>query len=701
VSHKNWFNIVRHIELMVLTLHGLQRIGVKGRRSTLETDSKDESSTENGDQHGGTAGIAPHTEPDVTKPVSAGKAAKKKSTSKRTQPTALQKEQRKAAAAQAAVEDLQQRLAAAQEALAEERQKAVVAQQALAEQRQAAVTSPEVSEPTAEQEQASEAAFGLMPFVGFRGMDLFNVSQQLAEQAIKQPPLVLKHYTDFLLEMGRVVTGQSPIEPNAKDKRFTDEVWKTNPYYHALLQTYLTWQQSLSAFIDDADLDKKDADRARFVLSLFADSVAPTNTLLGNPAAMKQMYETGGASLVKGLTHMIEDLADNGGLPSQVDMKAFQVGKDLGISPGSVVFKNEMLELIQYKPATQGVYRRPLLLVPPQVNKFYVLDLSPNKSIVRYLVDNGVQVFAISWRNPTPKQREWGFAAYDRGILEAIDAVRAITESPDVNIVGSCLGGMTLATLLGHLAALGDRRIDAVTFMVTVLDSSVESTLGLFATKETIAAAKEASRLRGVVEGQEMASMFAWLRPNDLIWNYWVNNYLIGKDPAAFDVLYWNNDTTRLPAKLHSDLLSLYETNAFAHPGSLEVLGTPIDLSKATNDAYIVAGITDHITPWQGCYATTQLLGGEVTFILSNSGHIQALLNPPGNPKASYFVNGRYPADPDQWQASAQKRAGSWWEDWRDWLGQRSGEKKAAPRELGSAQYQPGTPAPGTYVVEP
>jgi polyhydroxyalkanoate synthase len=365
------------------------------------------------------------------------------------------------------------------------------------------------------------------------------------------------------------------------------------------------------------------------------------------------------------------------------------------------VFKNEVLELIQYQPTTPQVYRRPLLLVPPQVNKFYVMDLSPNKSIVRYLVANGLQVFTISWRNPTPQQREWGFETYDKAILEAIEAVRAITASPDVNIVGSCLGGMTLATLLGHRAAQGDRSVNAVTFLVTVLDTNVESTMGLFATRETIAAAREASRLKGVLEGQEMARVFAWLRPNDLIWNYWVNNYLIGKDPAAFDVLYWNNDTTRLPARLHGELLDLYETDAFTHPGALEVLGTPVDLSKVTNDAYIVAGITDHITPWQGCYATTQLLGGKIKFILSNSGHIQALLNPPGNPKASYFVNERYPADPQQWQTGSQKRSGSWWEDWRDWLGQRSGEQKAAPAELGNAQYPPGTPAPGSYVFEP
>src|SRR5216684_2336945 len=536
------------------------------RRSTLETDSQRLIHTETDSQHGGTAATPPPTKATKAggkKPASAGNASKQKSASKGTEHAALEEEQRKAAAAQAAVEDLQQRLAAVEAALAEERQKAAAAEQVLAEQRSTAATHPETSERIAEQVPGGEAAFGLLPLTGFSGADMFNVSRQVIEQAVKQPPLVLKHYTNFLLEMGRVMTGQSTVEPGAKDKRFTDEVWKTNPFYRALLQTYLTWQQSLGAFLDDADLDKKDADRARFALSLFADTVAPSNTLLGNPVAMKKMYETGGASLVRGLTHMLEDLANNGGMPSQVNMKAFQVGKDLGISPGAVVFKNEVLELIHYQPTTQEVYRRPLLIVPPQVNKFYVMDLSPNKSIIRYLVANGVQVFAISWRNPTPEYREWGFETYDRAILEAMEAVRAITESPDVNITGSCLGGMTLASLLGHLAALRDQRIHAVTFLVTVLDTSVESTMGLFATKETIAAAREASRLRGVLEGQEMARVFAWLRPNDLIWNYWVNDYLIGKDPAAFDVLYWNNDTTRLPARLHGELLDLYETNAF------------------------------------------------------------------------------------------------------------------------------------------
>jgi polyhydroxyalkanoate synthase len=667
----------------------------------VTTDPQHMTQAETEDQKGGASAAPPDKKPGGKKSASTHSVSKQKSSSKGTAQAALGEERRKAAQAQAALKDMQRQLAAVEAALAEERSKADEAQQALAQQRQAAETRTETHEQTAEQMPGGETAFGLMPLVGFRGTDLFDVSQQIAQQAIQQPPLVLKHYTNFLQEMGRVMTGQSTVEPGAKDKRFTDEAWKTNPFYRMYLQTYVTWQQSLNAFINDADFDKKDADRARFVLSLFADTVAPSNTLLGNPAAMKKMYETGGASLVRGLTNMLGDLANNGGLPSQVDMKAFQVGKDLATTPGAVVFKNEMLELIQFKPATQKVYGRPLLIVPPQVNKYYVMDLSPNKSLVRYLVANGLQVFTISWRNPTPADREWGFETYDRAILEAIDMVRAITENPDVNILGACLGGMTLATLLGYLAAREEQRIHAVSFVVTVLDSNIESTMGLFATKETIAAAKQASRLRGVLDGQEMARVFAWLRPNDLIWNYWVNNYLIGNDPAAFDVLYWNNDTTRLPAKLHGEMLDLLETNAFTHPGTLEVLGTPIDLSQVINDAYIIAGITDHITPWQGCYATTQLLGGKVTFILSNSGHIQAILNPPGNPKASYFVNERYPADAEQWLASAQKRAGSWWEDWRDWLGQRSGEQKAAPGELGNEQYQPGTPAPGTYVFEP
>lgn len=654
-----------------------------------------------------TPGVKPEEKPEAVKPKTAGQKIKPPETG----PVAPELAQGNSAKTGAELKEMQQRLAELEAQLAEERQKnneVLKLMQAQARPKVAEGSKTPQPVPGAQAQQPGEdqlsdmvRPFGLLPLVNFQPADFFKVSQQLTQQAIKQPPLFLKHSTNFLLELGKVMTGQSKVEPAANDKRFTDEAWKKNPFYHTYLQSYLAWQQSLNGFINEAELDKKDADRARYIFSLYADAVAPTNTLLGNPAALKKLNETGGVSLVSGLTHLLEDLTKNGGMPSQVDMKAFQVGKDLATTPGVVVFKNEVLELIQYQPTTPQVYSRPLLMVPPQVNKYYATDLTPNKSLIRYLVASGQQVFTISWRNPTPKQRDWGFDSYVQAVLEAIDAVRAITGSKDVNMTGACLGGMTLASLLGYLAARGDKRVHAVTFLVTVLDSNVDTTMGLFATKETIAAAKQASRLKGVLEGQEMARMFAWLRPNDLVWNYWVNNYLLGNDPAAFDVLFWNNDTTRLPARLHGELLDLMEDNTFTRPGKFKVLDTPIDLAKVKCDAYILAGRTDHITPWQGCYATTRMLGGKVRFILSNSGHIQALLNPPGNPKASYFVSENYPADPQEWQDKASQQPGSWWEDWREWLGQRSGEKKAAPQELGNEQYQPGTPAPGSYVFEP
>jgi polyhydroxyalkanoate synthase len=558
----------------------------------------------------------------------------------------------------------------------------------------------EVAERAAEAAGTADGAFGLNPFVGFTGEDIRVTIQQIAQQTLQHPSLALKHVAGFLAELGRVVNGKPTCAPDPKDKRFLDPTWKASPWYRAALHSYLAWQQRLYAFVDDADLSPRDAERARFVLALLTEALAPTNTLLGNPAALKKAIETGGTSLARGLIHLLDDIAHNGGMPSQVDRTAFQVGKHLALTPGAVVFKNEVLELIQYAPATDQVYHRPLLVVPPQINKFYVLDLAPGKSLIEYAVRQGMSTFAVSWRNPTPAQRDWGLETYMRALLQAIDVVRDITASDDLNILAACSGGMTLTALLGHLAAQGDRRINAATLLVTVLDTSVESPLGLFATPQTIAAAKAVSRARGVLDGRELARVFNWMRPNDLIWNYWVNNYLLGADPPAFDILYWNNDTTNLPARLHSDLLDLFLTNPFKHPGTLTLLGTPIDLSAATCDTYLLAGVTDHITPWQACSATRQLLGGACTFVLSNSGHIQSILNPPGNPKATFFTSPAQSADPAQWLASAQQHPGSWWEHWRDWLQARSGEQRPAPPTLGNARYAPRAPAPGTYVLE-
>jgi polyhydroxyalkanoate synthase len=422
--------------------------------------------------------------------------------------------------------------------------------------------------------------------------------------------------------------------------------------------------------------------------------------LFGNPEALKKIVDSGGASLIGGVKNLMADLLQNQGMPAQVDKTAFEVGKNLGTTPGAVVFRNEVLELIQYAPATAQVYSRPQLIVPPQINKFYVFDLSEGKSIVDYLVKSEFQVFMVSWRNPTAAQSHWDLDTYVGALLEAIAAVRDITGSDDVNLHGACSGAMTISALLGHLAARGETAVNAATLMVAVLDNKADSQLGLFATPEAIAAAKQNSLSKGVLAGEEMGRVFAWMRPNDLVWNYWVNNYLLGKTPPAFDILYWNNDATRLPARMHGQLLDIFVGNLFSKPRALSVLGTPIDLSGVTCDKYVVAGMTDHITPWKGVYNTARTFGGDTRFVLSSSGHIQSLINPPGNPKAKFFVNSGLPANADAWLAGAQAQKDSWWGNWTDWLRERSGERRAAPAAPGNERHPAGVEAPGTYVME-
>ncbi|TXH93416.1 MAG: alpha/beta fold hydrolase, partial [Pseudomonas sp.] len=410
--------------------------------------------------------------------------------------------------------------------------------------------------------------------------------------------------------------------------------------------------------------------------------------------------DAGGAAAGDGLSHLAKDIVNNGGMPSQVKMDAFEVGKNLATTEGAVVFRNEVLELIQYKPITEQVHERPLLVVPPQINKFYVFDLTPEKSLARFCLRNSLQTFIVSWRNPTRMHREWGLSTYIEALKEAVDVVCAITGSKDVNILGACSGGITVAALLGHYAALGEQKVNAVTQMVSVLDFSLDNQVALFADEKTLEAAKRRSYQAGVLEGKDMAKVFAWMRPNDLIWNYWVNNYLLGNEPPVFDILYWNNDTTRLPAAFHGELVEMSKTNPLLRPNALEVCGTPIDLSKVTSDICCVAGTTDHITPWETCYKSSLLFGGNVEFILSNSGHIQSILNPPGNPKARFSTNSERPASAKEWLTGATKHADSWWLYWQKWIESRAGKLKKAPAALGSKTHTPGEASPGTYVHE-
>jgi polyhydroxyalkanoate synthase len=546
--------------------------------------------------------------------------------------------------------------------------------------------------------ETAEHILGPNPVVGVRGKDLFQTAGRLVKQAVLQPHLALARGLMFSAEAARIVGGASRLEPDARDRRFQDPTWRENELYRRALQLYLAADNEMHGWVSDIALDEDERKRIDFVLSLLSDGLAPSNSVF-NPEALKRFLETGGESARQGLRHLLHDLRHNGGMPSQVDTSAFKVGENLATTRGSVIFRNEVLELIQYSPVTEHVSERPLLIVPPQINKFYVFDLSPQKSLVRYALNNGVQVFIISWRNPTAAQRDWRLETYIGAIREAINAIRVITGSPDCNVLGACSGGITTVTLAGYLAAHGESSIHSLTLLVSVFDTGNDQTsLGLFATEEAIEAARRHSHVKGVLEGREMARVFSWLRPNDLIWNYWVNNYLLGQEPPAFDVLYWNNDTTRLPAALHSEFLSIYQHNPLARPGALSVRGTPIDVTRITCDSYILAGTTDHITPWQACYRSSRLLGGQREFILSNSGHIQSILNPPGNPKANFFTNAGQPADAQAWYAGATKHNGSWWEHWKAWLLAHSGSQKTAPPSVGNDTCTALADAPGTYV---
>lgn len=547
-------------------------------------------------------------------------------------------------------------------------------------------------------ETAAEAIGGPNLIVGFRRKDLLDSLRTVAAEAVKHP----KHTTASLRHLARTAVaaarGRGELVPAAKDRRFRDSAWTQNFLYRRLLGVYLAADAELDTWLGGTELSEVDRERARFVLSLALDALSPSNLPL-NPAAVKQFIDTGGGSAVEGVRHFAGDVRHNGGFPSQVDAGEFTLGENLATTEGAVVFRNEVLELIQYTPRTEQVHARPLVIAPPQINKFYVFDLSPEKSLVRYALDHGFQVFVVSWRNPTAEQRDWELVTYLTALEEAIDAACAITGSPDVNLGGACSGGITSVSLAAYLAARGKPVIHALTLFVSVFDMAEDKTLlGVFASEETLAAAKRNSHVRGVLDGRELARVFNLLRPNDLIWSYWVNNYLLGKRPPAFDVLYWNNDTTRLPAAFHGQLIDIYRDNSLAHPGEVVVDGTPLDLGKITADAFVMAGTTDHITPWDACYRSARRLGGDVEFTLSSSGHIQSILNPPGNPKSSYYTNPEHAETAKAWKDGAAKVAGSWWPRWVEWLGERSGEQVAAPSTVGNDQYAPIEAAPGSYV---
>jgi polyhydroxyalkanoate synthase len=505
--------------------------------------------------------------------------------------------------------------------------------------------------------------------------------------------------TNLAMEAIRIALGRSSVAPAERDWRFQHRAWHDNPMFRRLAQGYLAWSAAVEQLVEEADLDWRTAERARFAAGLVTSTLAPTNFLATNPAAIERAVQTGGRSLVRGMRNIVRDVVENRGMPRSVDLRPFRLGETIAATPGSVVYRDEVLELLQYRPTTPRVHSRPVVVVPPQINKYYFLDLAPGRSFVEFAVAQGHQTFCISWRNPTAEQHDWDFDTYVAALEGALVAAAEIAGADRVNTVSMCAGGIATAALLAHHAATGTDLIGSATFGVTLLDFDLPSGIAMLASQGIVEHSLRTTRESGVLDGHSLFAFFSALRPNDLVWNYWVNNNLLGDDPPAFDVLAWNQDSARLPAGLHADFLDLFMTNRLAKAGEMTVLGRPVDLGAVECDTFVVGAQTDHLTPWKACYASTQLFGGRSEFVLSSSGHIQSLVNPPANPKMRFYRGPRPPGSPEGWLADATSHTGSWWEPWATWVGDRGGADRAAPRSLGNRKHRPDGPAPGTYVL--
>ena len=522
-----------------------------------------------------------------------------------------------------------------------------------------------------------------------------------ATSLARKPLSCARRVRDLASEVASITVGTSTLAPDKRDRRFTDVAWTQNPLLRRLVQVYMASGRAMDQLVADAELEWRDEQRVRFLVENLVAALSPSNVPLLNPTSAKVAIDTAGISLVRGTGQLLKDLASAPRVPEMVDRSGYEVGVSVAATPGAVILRTEVFELIQYTPQTEQVYSVPLLLVPPTINKFYAIDLAPERSLVEFGVRQGRQMFVMSWRNPDARHAAWNVDTYTSAVLEALDAVERITSSEQTVLGGICSGGILASITAAYLAASGRQdRLAAICLAVTVLDQERAGTAGALVSPRLAASAKAMSRRQGYLDGRALAEVFAWLRPGDLVWNYWVNNYLLGKPPPAFDILFWNSDTTRMTAGLHADFVDMAMSNSLVAPGSLTVLGEQIDLSRVDVDAYVAAGIADHITPWQSCYRTTQLFGGETRFVLSTSGHIAALVNPPGNPKATYYTNKDTVEAPDEWLRAAETNQGTWWNDVAAWLNERCGALKPAPTQLGGPGLAPVAEAPGTYVFD-
>lgn len=537
--------------------------------------------------------------------------------------------------------------------------------------------------------------------------------QALQQQWLQHPEAVAKAQAGFMqqyLELwqsfAQRLWGLAPapiVTPAPGDKRFKDQEWQANPFFDFVKQSYLIGANALVKMVADTPgMDEKTARKAAFYVRQFSDALAPTNFIATNPEVLRTTVESGGRNLIEGLKHLLEDFDPTKGVvkPRMVDGSGFELGQNIGATPGKVIFRNEMMELLQFDPTTPTVRKRPLLIMPPWINKFYVLDLQPKNSFIRWAVNQGHTVFVISWVNPGPEMKDKDFEDYVfAGPLAALDAIEKATGETSFNIIGYCIGGTLLGAALAWLCAQGDTRIASATFFTALLDFSDVGDLGVFIDEEQLTALEETLQTRGYLDGSEMAAAFNLIRANDLIWSFVVNNYLLGRAPAAFDLLFWNSDSTRLPAKMLSTYLrKMYMENALRQPGGISLRGEPVDLGCVDIPACFVSAVEDHIAPWKSTFLGAQALASNVHFILGKAGHVAGIINPPG-PKAYDHYTGPaiHGLKPEEWLAKASLQKGSWWEAWDKWVAQYA-DGEVPARHPGDGKLVPLGDAPGTYV---
>ncbi len=492
------------------------------------------------------------------------------------------------------------------------------------------------------------------------------------------------------------------IEPPAGDRRFRDKAWTDNTLFDFIKQSYLLTARWLQGAVKDVEgIDERTARKVDFYTRQFVDAIAPSNFVMTNPEVLRATIESRGENLLNGLKNLLADLERGKGRLAikMTDMQAFRIGENIAVSPGKVVYQNDLLQLIQYEPTTATVTRRPLLIIPPWINKFYILDLRPENSFIRWAVGEGHTVFVISWVNPDERLAAKTFADYMReGLLAALDAIEQATGEREVNVIGYCLGGTLLASTLAYMAVKRDTRIKSATYFVTMVDFAEAGELSVFIDEEQLAALEERMNAKGYLEGRDMATTFNMLRANDLIWSFVVNNYLLGKSPFPFDLLYWNADSTRMPAAMHSFYLrNMYQENLLVKPGGITLAGVPIDLRKIKTPSFLLSTREDHIAPWRSTYAATRLYRGPVKFVLSASGHIAGVVNPPGS-KYGHWENDKNPPTAEEWLATATAVPDSWWPAWARWVSQYSGGEVPA-RQPGDGKLKPLEDAPGSYVT--